>query len=178
MTPSHSASLTAARGRCDLFEWRQQLHSTDKLPQGAAISTTSWCSRGLRPHPHHLAEESSSVFAELVQNKVLAADGADSCERHACLRCERRKRAGNGMPRECGPRGPCMHRMYRFIRNFLLATRLASACVPVCRMGMSSGRGTLTVTFYDRLSWRVYYACREVRLRLRARVHTDQDDLW
>ena len=48
--------------------------------------------------------------------------------------------------------------------------------VLVCHMGMSSGRGTLTVTFCDRHSRRVYYACRELRLRLRARVHEDQAD--
>ena len=117
----------AARGRCDLFDRRQQLHSTDKLPQGAAISTTSWCSRRLHQHRHRLAEESSSVSADLVQNKAFAVDGADSCERHACSRWERRRRAGNGMPRQYRPQGPRLHRMYRFFRNFLLATRLASA---------------------------------------------------
>ena len=105
----------------------QQLHSTDKVPQGAAISSTSWCSRALRPHPHRLAEEISSVSAELMQNNSLVADDADSCERQACSRWERRRRAGNGMPRECGPQWPCTHRMYRFFRNFLLACRLASA---------------------------------------------------
>ena len=117
----------AARGRCDLFEWQEQQRSADKLPQGAAFSSTSWCSRGLTRHPHRLAEEISSVFAGLVLNNSLATDDADSCKRHACSRCERRRRVGNGMPHECGPRGPCMHRMYRFFRNFLLATRLASA---------------------------------------------------
>ena len=50
--------------------------------------------------------------------------------------------------------------------------------VPVCQMGMSNGRGTLTVTFYDWLSWRVYRARRELRLRARAPLHTDQDDIW
>ena len=117
----------AARGRCDLFEQQEQQRSTDKVPQGAAISSTSWCSRGLCRHRHRLAEESSSVFAELVQNNSLAAHDADSCVRHACSRWERRRRAGNGMPRVCGPQWPCTHRMYRFFRNFLLACRLASA---------------------------------------------------
>ena len=122
----------AARGRCNLFERQQLLHSTDKRPQGAAFSSTSWCSRGLHPHPHRLAEKSTFVSADLVQNNSLAADDAECCQRHTCSRCERRRRVGNGMPRECGPRGPCMHRMYRFIRNFLLACRLASvACASV-----------------------------------------------
>ena len=117
----------AARGRCDLFEWRQELHSTDKRPQGAAFSSTSWCIRGLHPHPHRLAEKSTFFSADLMLNNSLAADDAECCQRHACSQCERRRRVGNGMPRECGPRGPCMHRMYRFFRNFLLASRMVSA---------------------------------------------------
>ena len=117
----------AARGRCDLFEWRQLLRSTDKRPQGAAFSSTSWCSRGPRRHPHRLAEEITFVSGDLEQNKALAAVDAESCKRHACSRRERRSRAGNGISCECEPRWPCTHRMYRFFRNFLLACRVASA---------------------------------------------------
>ena len=56
---------------------------------------------------------------------------------------------------------------------FLLACPLASARVLVCVMGMSSERGTLTVTVYGRLSWRVCSTHHEGCLRLRARLLTD-----
>ena len=66
-----------------------------------------------------------------------------------------------------------------FFRNFLLARRLASAvCASVADGYVKRRRGTLTVTLCDRLSWRVYYARREVRLRAGARLHEDQADLW
>ena len=65
-----------------------------------------------------------------------------------------------------------------FFGLFLLACRLASMRVLVCMMGMSSDRGTLTVTLYGRLSWRVCSTYHEGCLRLRARTHTDQGNLW
>ena len=65
-----------------------------------------------------------------------------------------------------------------FFGLFLLACRLASMRVLVCMMGVSSDRGTLTVTVYDRFSWCVCGRHHEGCLRVRARLGTDQDDLW
>ena len=65
-----------------------------------------------------------------------------------------------------------------FFGLFSLACRLVSARVLVCVMGMSSDHGTLTVTVYGRLSWRVCSTHHEGCLRLRARVDEDQGDLW
>ena len=71
-----------------------------------------------------------------------------------------------------------MRLMYRFFRTFFVGMSAASARVLVCVMGMSSDHGTLTVTVFGRLSWRVCSTHHEGCLRLRARVDEDQDDLW
>ena len=85
---------------------------------------------------------------------------------------------GRACPMKAGHGGFACASCTDFFGLFLLACRLASACVLVCRMGMSSDRGTLTVTVYGRLSWRMCSTHHEGCLRVRARPHEDQAVLW
>ena len=126
--PAHSF-CRAARGSWQIFEEAQELRSTDKLPQGAALSPSSRCSRHRRWGRHLQVARSAAFSADLELDTVLALVDVDWCKRHACSRWERRRRAGKGMPHESRAWRLCMRLMYRFFRTFFVGM---SAGLRVC----------------------------------------------
>ena len=139
------------------------------LPPGApgtAIGTGIFRPRGAPPPPPISAwTRSSRQSLPAGARGMRARGGSDGGGR------------GRACPMKAGHDGFACASCTDFFGLFLLACRLASARVLVCRMGMSSDRGTLTVTVYGRLSWRMCSTHHKGCLRLRARVGTDQDDL-
>ena len=109
----------------------EELLSTDKVPQGAAIPSTSRCSRRLHRHRHRPAEESTFVSG-------ISSRTRSSPHTRPTAACGKRARGwsdGGGRATACpvnaGHEGLARTACTDFFGLFLLAYRLASVCVLV-----------------------------------------------
>ena len=73
---------------------------------------------------------------------------------------------------------PFMAFIYQFFVLFVFMSELPLAMCWCTSWVSGTVCGMWTVTFCDPFSCRAYGARREGRLRLRARLHEDQGDLW